>query len=124
MEAGVTAAAAERIRRARRSTDRWLLVLSLGVVLASVVLTPSTEAVSLFGWTVPPLCVFSALFDLECFGCGLTRSFTYMGHGDVRGALELHLLGPILYILVVAQVPLRSWRLWRDRSVGVPPARG
>ena len=90
-----------------------------------MVLTPSSEAVSLFGWEVPPLCIFSAVFGLDCFGCGLTRSFTYVGHGQLSEALQLHKLGPIVYLLVFAQLPLRSFRLWRTRHrIGTGAAEG
>ncbi len=90
----------------------------MAVLLASVMLSPSTEAVFLWGWEVPPLCLYSNLFGVECFGCGLTRSFTYMGHGDIHGAFALHALGPFLYAVVLAQVPLRSWRLLRLHRSG------
>ena len=93
-------------------------MLSSAVVLASVMLSPSAEAVSLWGWEVPPLCLYSNLFGVECFGCGLTRSFTYMGHGDIHGAFDLHALGPLLYLVVLAQVPLRAWRLLRLYRTG------
>ena len=102
-------------RKLRRQSDQGLLAISVAVILASVLLTPSTEAVSFFGWKVPPLCMFSAVFGIECFGCGLTRSFTYVGNGQFTQAFEMHMLGPALYLLVCAQLPLRSWRLWRSR---------
>jgi len=93
------------------------------VIIASILLSPSAEAVSLFGVEVPPLCVFTNLFGLDCFGCGLTRSFTYMGHGDIEGALDLHMLGPFLYVFVAAQVPLRVWRVWNTREDVQAPLR-
>ena len=102
-------------RKLQRQSDLGLLAISAAVVVASVLLTPSTEAVALFGWEVPPLCLFSTVFGTDCFGCGMTRSFTYVGHGQFTEALELHKLGPALYLLVCAQLPLRSWRLWRTR---------
>jgi hypothetical protein len=115
---------AERLRRSRRSTDWGLLVLCTLVVFASMVLTPADEAVSLYGWEIPPLCIFSNLTGMDCLGCGLTRSFTYIGHGDLPSALDRHLLGPIFYILVLSQVPLRAWRLWRTRTIGVTATSG
>lgn len=89
-------------------------LLALAVVLASVVLTPSDAAVSLFGWTVPPLCLWKQMTGMDCLGCGLTRSFTYMGHGQVAAAFGKHMAGPLLYTLVAAQIPLRGWRLLRS----------
>ena len=70
----------------------------------------------MWGWEVPPVCLFTNLFGVECLGCGLTRSFTYMGHGDLHAAVDLHLFGPVLYVLVLAQLPLRVWRLWKTRE--------
>ena len=53
--------------------------------------------------------------SLSCPGCGMTRSFTYMGHGQIVDAFRLHMLGPFLYTLVVVQIPLRMMRLWQSR---------
>ncbi len=78
----------------------------------------------MFGWDIPPLCLFSNLTGMDCFGCGLTRSFTYMGHGDVAAAFARHMLGPLFYVLVVAQVPLRTWRLWQTRRIGASFPQG
>ncbi len=102
-------------RTLQRQTDTWLLAVCSLVVVGSMVLTPSSEAVTLLGWKLPPLCLYSALLGVECFGCGITRSFTYMGHGQLTEALTLHSLGPVAYVLVAAQVPLRAWRLWSSR---------
>ena len=95
-------------------------LMALAVVVASVVLTPSDSVVSFFGWDVPPLCMFKRITGMDCPGCGLTRSFTYMGHGDVIDAFTRHKLGPPFYLFVAAQVPWRAvklWRLWRGGAV-------
>ena len=90
----------------------WL-GLSLAVVAASVVLSPDPQTIALFGWELPGLCTFRRLFGIDCPGCGLTRSFVYMGHLQPRQALEMHLLGPVLYTLNLAHIP---WRLARMRG--------
>lgn len=114
-----TAPSAERPPRRRRralSSDAWLLLVCALVLLLSVVLDPSAEAVRLGDWTLPPLCVFKNTLGVECWGCGLTRSFTFMGHGQPGAAFELHRLGPVLFVVVLAQLPLRAWRLWKARQ--------
>lgn len=112
-------------RKLQRQTDAWLLAVCSLVVVASIALTPSTAAVALFGWELPPLCIYSALLGVECFGCGITRSFTYMGHGQLTEALALHKLGPVAYVLVVSQLPLRAWRLWSSRHpIGADRSEG
>lgn len=91
-----------------------IFALSLVVVVASVLLTPSDSAVSLFGFQVPPLCMWKNLTGLDCPGCGLTRSFTYMGHGEISLAFERHRLGPLLYLAVAGLVPWHGWKLLRS----------
>ncbi len=78
-----------------------------------MILEPSVGAVSLFGHRIPTLCMFRLLTGHRCPGCGLTRSFTFMGHGRVAEAFHLHVLGPALYVLVAAQIPYRLWRVAR-----------
>lgn len=112
-------AAAGRWRRLR--PELHVLGVSTVITVLSVVLTPSDSALQLFGWTVPPLCLFKALFDLECWGCGLTRSFTYMGHGQLDAAWAMHKLGPGLYALVALQMPYRALRLAQRWSAPPPP---
>lgn len=118
----------ERARRRDQQSDAMMLLVAIGIVVASIVLTPSESVLTLFGWEVPPLCVFKNLTGMDCPGCGLTRSFTYMGHLAVRTAFDRHWLGPALYALVAAQIPFRAWRIWTRRQSalppGPPPARG
>lgn len=78
-------------------------------------LTPSDSVLTLFGWEIPPLCVWKNLTGWDCPGCGLTRSFTWMGHGQPLRALDRNALGPLLYLVVAAQIPWRLWRLWALR---------
>ena len=95
-----------------------------------MVLTTDTQAVQLFGWTLPPLCPVKLLTGHDCLGCGLTRSFVFMGHGELGAAFGRHKLGPLLYLIVLAQVPLRAALLWQGRrrlaalGAGHPPVGG
>lgn len=88
--------------------------LSLAVVVASMILTPSDSAVSLFGVQLPPLCTWKRITGMDCPGCGLTRSFTYMGHGAVLDAFHKHRLGPLLYTAVAAMIPWHGYKLVRS----------
>lgn len=97
-----------------------ILGLSVLVLVLSSVMTPSDSVLTLFGWPVPPLCVWKNLTGLDCPGCGLTRSFTWMGHGDVVAAFARHRVGPLLYLGVALQLPLRVWRIHRTLKVGRP----
>lgn len=83
------------------------------MLVLSSVFTPSDSVLTLFGWEVPPLCLWNNLTGIDCPGCGLTRSFTWMGHGDVVASFDRHRLGPVLYLAVWVQVPLRLRRILR-----------
>lgn len=113
--------AVARAAAARRRADVHLLIGALVVTGLSATLTPGDSALTLLGWELPPLCLSRILLDRECLGCGMTRSFTYMGHLDPAGAWRLHKLGPLLYALVAAQIPYRAWRLLRPAG---GPVRG
>jgi Protein of unknown function (DUF2752) len=95
----------------------------LVVVVASALMTPGADGVSLFGWDLPGLCTFRNLTGLRCPGCGMTRSFVYMGHLDPLAAFRMHLLGPLLYLFVAAQVPWRAWKRFGAWSGGPGGAR-
>jgi hypothetical protein len=50
------------------------------------------------------LCPWAALFGWPCPGCGLTRAAGLLLHGELRAALTLHPLSPLLVPLVAAAV--------------------
>ena len=106
--------------RRRLRAEAYLLVAAVLVVGLSAVLTPSDSVLTLLGWPVPPLCVWKNLTGMDCVGCGLTRSFTWMGHGELSRAWSIHRLGPVLYAAVAAQIPWRAFRLFRQWRLRPP----
>jgi hypothetical protein len=113
---------------ADRGGDDAFIVLLWGlVVAASVVLTPGTGGVEIFGHHLPAFCLWRALTGWRCPGCGLTRSFVFVGHGHVLDAFRMHLLGPPLYLAMVTDLVRRSIRLVRstrarrNRRAAAPP---
>ena len=90
-----------------------ILLLAGMVVFASMILSPTPTVVSFFGWPIPELCVFRRLMDMNCPGCGLTRSFVFLGHGQLSDAWRMNPVGPLLYFVVVSQIPWRLWKIFR-----------
>ena len=94
-----------------------MLGVAFGIVLCSVVFSPSDTGVSVAGFALPELCAFRRVFTLDCLGCGLTRSFVYMGHGQWSAALDAHWLGPLGWLFVTCQVPWRGFVILRAHSL-------
>lgn len=101
-----------------RSHDRFYLGLALVTIALSLALRVDGERVHApGGLRLPGTCFSKSILGLDCPGCGLTRSFVALAHGDWRGAIALHAIGPALFALVVAQVPYRLWRRVRERGL-------
>lgn len=67
----------------------------------------------------PAMCLSVLLFDMECYGCGLTRAGMRMIHFDFAGAMEFNKLALIAIPLVAVlygQEILR--RMKHDPSIG------
>lgn len=99
--------------RRRLEADLVLTGLAVVAIGASFVLTPGPELVSLFGFELPELCGWKRLTGRPCFGCGLTRSWVYLAHGDLRAAFAMNVGGPLLFAVAVQQVVFRGIRLAR-----------
>jgi len=63
--------------------------------------------VGLLDYPLPHSCMSRSLFGVPCPGCGLTRSFIYLAHGDWRSSLAMHRLGWLMALAVVLQFPYR-----------------
>ncbi|HVF44291.1 MAG TPA: DUF2752 domain-containing protein [Pyrinomonadaceae bacterium] len=93
--AGVARAAPEA-QRASSATRRALFVLPLAsAVFAVSALWSPTDLPGVV------LCPFRALTGLPCPGCGMTRAFCALGHGDLAGAFGYNALAPFVFAAAV-----------------------
>ena len=76
----------------RGSLRRALIVMLLGGLFALIV---STRL---------PLCPMAGVLGVPCPGCGLTRATLALFHGDVRQAMHLHPLVPVIAPVFIAAV--------------------
>lgn len=92
-----------------------MLLISLAVlVLAAVLEVRADQRVFVRGfpdWPLPESCMSRLWLHVECPGCGLTRSFVYLAHGDLGAAWRLHRVGWLMALAVVAQIPYRALAL-------------
>ena len=109
---------------AARRRHLEMLLMSCAVVALAVVLDvrPDHQVSFRFlpNWPLPPSCASRAIFGVPCPGCGLTRSFVYLAHGEWQASLEMHRLGWLLALAVVFQFPYRLAALLgrKDRPLG------
>jgi hypothetical protein len=93
-----------------------VLLLSLVALVGAPLLEVRTDArVGLRGVPgadLPPMCATREIFNVDCPGCGLTRSFVRLAEGDVTESLHYHRLGWLLMGLAAAQVPYRLGAMW------------
>ncbi|MFB9315399.1 DUF2752 domain-containing protein [Nocardioides plantarum] len=52
----------------------------------------------------PVICPFRRLTGLPCPGCGLTRSWVYLAHGQWHDSVAAHPFGPVAVAMAVALV--------------------
>lgn len=110
---------AERQIRIARDRHRTMLYFALFIIAASFLLRRGDSETITLAWPrveLPPLCASRALFDIECPGCGLTRSFVALAAGDIRESWHLHRLGWLLALAVVGQIPYRLYALRQLRK--------
>jgi hypothetical protein len=100
-----------------RDWHRQVLVASIVIlVLAMVLQVRSDQRVFVSGapaMPVPETCGMQIVFGRPCPGCGLTRSFIHLAHGDWRSSLAIHRVGWLVALLVVCQIPYRLLALWK-----------
>lgn len=96
---------------APRTRHTLLLGAALVIVILSLVLEVRPgERVALRGFSDYPLphtCYSRTLFGVKCPGCGLTRSFIHLAHGDWRASRQVQPVGWLLAAIVLFQLPYR-----------------
>ena len=98
-----------------------LVMCTVVLVLAAVlsVRNGTQVVVPLIGQPLPELCFARRWTGHGCPGCGMTRSFISLMHGDFASAWSYNPSGPLLFAMMATQIPFRSVQLWRIRR-GLP----
>jgi hypothetical protein len=95
----------------RLRCHRQMLGMACAVIALSLLLLVRSDDHAAFrflpDWPIPVSCPSQAIFGVDCPGCGLTRSFVFLAHGDWQHAWEKHRLGWLLALAVAIQIPYR-----------------
>jgi hypothetical protein len=113
--------------RARRRYHLALLVAAGAVLLLAGALNwhgPSLTFPGL-GGPLPEVCSMRRVLGVDCPGCGLTRSFVALIHGDIGLAWRMNAAGLLFFAAIGFQLPYRAYQLRllsRGRELLVHPA--
>ena len=103
-----------------------MMTMCAGVIFLSMVLSvrQGTQVVLPFlGEPLPELCMMKRMTGgAGCPGCGMTRSFISLGHGDLAAAWSYNPAGLWFFAIILFQLPYRGVQLWRIRR-GLPELR-
>ncbi len=106
-----------------RSIDRTyhFMLLGLGLLATAVPFFLAIDAggrVAAGGVQVPGFCLAHDVLRTPCPGCGLTRGFVRIAHGDWEGARRMNRLAFAMFLALALQVPWRLWLLCAKPSLG------
>lgn len=103
-------------RRDPRSWHLQVLVLSVVIVALAMLLQVRADqrvyVTGLSSFPIPESCGMQIMFGQSCPGCGLTRSFIHLAHGDWQRSFAVHRIGWIVALLVAFQIPYRLLALY------------
>ncbi len=103
-------------RRRQRYHVGWL-VLALAILTAAVVCRVPKESIEEsvtvrgIGLRLPSVCPSRQLLGVSCPGCGLTRSFVALTHGQFAQAWAFNPAGFFWFAALIWQVPYRAVQL-------------
>jgi hypothetical protein len=64
---------------------------------------------------LPGTCTFKTYAGIDCPGCGLTRCFVSLAHGQIGRAWHYNPVGILFFAVVASQLPFRALQIWRRR---------
>lgn len=104
------------LRQHSNQTFHWvILLICIGILTGAALLNVAGSGVVVPGLNhrLPELCTLRRLTGLSCPGCGLTRCFIALAHGNVTAAWSFNPAGLWLFATIALQLPLRCYQLWR-----------
>lgn len=122
MKTFVEVAAAGHSTAPPRVRRDWIVLLGLSAVFVISAWWRPAELPSIIA------CPFRALTGLPCPGCGMTRAFCALGHGEWRLALQYNALSPLVFLAALlawawAAAGALNWRRARAAIESLRPGR-
>ena len=105
-------------------SQRWLMsyhglvaAISIGVLVLAVTMRsegPSDVFLPGMNVALPDICLTKSVLGVPCPGCGMTRSFIAIAHGQWRRAWDFNPVSFLMFAFIAGQIP---WRLWQIRRI-------
>tara|TARA_R110002072_G_scaffold13481_1_gene56736 strand:+ start:200531 stop:200971 length:441 start_codon:yes stop_codon:yes gene_type:complete len=103
-----------RLRKLRNHHRVMLAIYAMVIVLMFLLEVRSDQRVEFLflpGVPLPESCLSRGWFELDCPGCGLTRSFIYLAAGRIADSWSANRVGWLLLLAVLLQFPYRAMAL-------------
>lgn len=96
----------------------YILLSSVILLLAFTMRSDGPSKVFLPGVSaaLPELCMTKATFGIPCPGCGMTRGFISIAHGQWARAWMFNPASFLVFCFIAGQIPWRIWQIVRIRS--------
>lgn len=108
----------ERVDFVKRRISAYGSVFgSFALLAVSMILPPCLEASH-------SVCLFKFFFGIPCAGCGLTRAFLFLGHGDIRQAVLLNPNSLIVFLFVILFFAHRLVFLVTGKKLNISLSKG
>ena len=64
--------------------------------------------------SIPHICLFKSLLNIDCPFCGTTRAFTHLAEGDFYNAIKYNIVCIIIALYFAMQIPVRVLSLIKN----------
>lgn len=111
----------------------WMSGACVVLLLSSVLRVGNGREVWLPGASIalPESCFAYRQFGVDCPGCGLTRAFVHLAHGDMQQAIAVNPMGLAVFVFTLLQIPfgfsqliwrcrnsiVAHWQVWNERAI-------
>lgn len=85
----------------------FILALSILIILAALSLDLHGTRVFCVGQELPQTCLVRSVINLDCPGCGLTRSFLAISRLEMSKSIAFHPCGWLIGLVILLQIPFR-----------------
>ncbi|MBI5361294.1 MAG: DUF2752 domain-containing protein [Planctomycetes bacterium] len=85
----------------------FILAISILIIFAALSLDLHGTRVFCAGQELPQTCLVRSVLNIDCPGCGLTRSFLAISRLEMSKSITFHPCGWLIGLVILLQIPFR-----------------